>query len=436
MLAGFAVIYRRHRKATAPERKAEKLLRQTLADEDRGWKERLAQIRSRRSEATNRVYPQPGEPFPDRNRRSVERELNPPSSLNSTSDVRYSRVRTDAATVKEPVLQEVLFATNRALDIANPDATIDISAITHLRFGSLCAYGRAWVSIPQRHKLGTVERPKFRWLKMRIEAEDPAWHFVLAELTEMEDVSFYNEVGSSWGSSALVFVHGYNTSFQDAIFRAAQIAHDGDFPGKIVAFSWPSRSSVAFYDYDRESALASARDLFTLLQRIKTESKIENLFVVAHSLGSQIVIDALQMASLSGADLNIREVIFAAPDVDRDVFKSRADLIKKVAAGVTVYASSADRALLVSKTKAGGTPRAGDVPVAGPMLIPDVDLIDVTSLGADMFALNHGIFATSHAVLGDLGRIVTSQTRPPHIRTPTLSQILHKEAQHYWKFHR
>jgi esterase/lipase superfamily enzyme len=152
------------------------------------------------------------------------------------------------------------------------------------------------------------------------------------------------------------------------------------------------------------------------------------------SLGSQIVIEALQIASLSGADLNLHEVVFAAPDVDTDVFLSRADLIKKVAGGITLYASSADKALQVSKAKAGGV-RAGDMS-HGPLLIDGIDLIDVTVLGEDMFALNHGTFASSRSVLDDLGRIVTSRMRPPHIRTPTLERMPDRISTRYWMYPR
>jgi len=74
------------------------------------------------------------------------------------------------------------------------------------------------------------------------------------------------------------------------------------------------------------------------------------------------------MASLSLLDLKIRELIFAAPDVDRDVFASRAELIKRVCEGVTIYASSADKALQASKVWAGGY-QVGDVPIEGPFLL-------------------------------------------------------------------
>jgi len=142
------------------------------------------------------------------------------------------------------------------------------------------------------------------------------------------------------------------------------------------------------------------------------------------------------MASLSGVDLHLREVVFAAPDVDRDVFLSRADFIKKGTAGITLYASSADKALEVSKAKAGGVARAGDMSEAGPFLIDGIDLIDVTVLGEDMFALNHGIFARDRSVLDDLGRIVTSRTRPPHVRTPTLQRMPDRLSTKYWMYPR
>jgi esterase/lipase superfamily enzyme len=327
-------------------------------------------------------------------------------------------------------VQEVMFTTTRlVLDIED----FSEQAITEMRSPNH-TYGRAWVSIPAGHKIGNVERPSFNWLRLQVEEESARQHFLLLDLSRMTHNAFFGELGSSYHDSVLLFVHGYNTSFKEAVFKTAQIAFDANFPGKVIAYSWPSKASVTGYDYDRESALASAASLLMLLDRIRISAK--NLFLVAHSLGSQIVIDALQMASLSGADLNLREVVFAAPDVDRDVFSSRADFIKKVAGGITLYASSVDKALEVSKAKAGGVARAGDMSEAGPLLIDGIDLIDVTVLGEDMFALNHGIFARERSVLDDLGRIVTSRTRPPHVRTPTLQRMPDRLSTKYWMYPR
>jgi esterase/lipase superfamily enzyme len=256
-------------------------------------------------------------------------------------------------------------------------------------------------------------------------------HFLLLELSKLTEDDFYDQVGASC-DSALVFVHGYNNSFQDAIFKAAQIAFDTNFPGKVIAFCWPSAASPELYDYDRDKALLSPDTLFHLLRRMKTEAKVKDLFIIAHSLGSQIVVDALDRAILSNVELSLREVIFAAPDVARDVFTERAHRIAGLNAGITLYASSADKCLIASKVKAGGMPRAGDIPAIGPLLLDGVDLIDATLLGDDIFKLNHEI--SNRSVLDDMGRIVLSQTRPPHVRTPTLRRMPDRTSTKYWMY--
>src|SRR5262249_46924146 len=53
---------------------------------------------------------------------------------------------------------------------------------------------------------------------------------------------------------ALVFVHGYNTSFDNAIRRAGQLAYDLGFDGPVFVFSWPARESLLSYVGARESA--------------------------------------------------------------------------------------------------------------------------------------------------------------------------------------
>jgi esterase/lipase superfamily enzyme len=56
---------------------------------------------------------------------------------------------------------------------------------------------------------------------------------------------------------ALVFLHGFNVTFEDAAIRAAQIGYDLKVPGATAFFSWPSRGSVAAYPADEASLEAS-----------------------------------------------------------------------------------------------------------------------------------------------------------------------------------
>ena len=63
-----------------------------------------------------------------------------------------------------------------------------------------------------------------------------------------------------------------------------------------------------------------------------------------------------------------------------------------------------------------------------------IDLIDVTVLGENMFGLNHGVFASSRSVLDDLGRTVSTGTRPPRLRTPTLQRMPDRVSTKYWAY--
>ena len=67
---------------------------------------------------------------------------------------------------------------------------------------------------------------------------------------------------------AVVFVHGYNTSFDNALYRTAQIAYDLEFDGATFLYSWPSGGAVASYTYDRESAQASEPYLREFLEMV------------------------------------------------------------------------------------------------------------------------------------------------------------------------
>jgi esterase/lipase superfamily enzyme len=173
-----------------------------------------------------------------------------------------------------------------------------------------------------------------------------------------------------------------------------------------------------------------------ILRLLTEEVGDKRIYIVAHSLGNQILVNALQQASLSKVNLNIAELVLAAPDVDKDVFMKKASGIKSVAKNMTMYVSSADKALLASNKKAWGT-RVGYVTSNGPHLVEGIETIDVTSVGDDMFGLDHGTYSANRAVLDDLGRLISSTSHLlPGERTPTLRFMPNKEHVKYWLYPR
>lgn len=325
-------------------------------------------------------------------------------------------------------LVPVYFATNRVV-MGGPG--LELSQISYAR-SATNTFGYVTVSIPIVHKMGEVETPE-SWFGIP-QAEDDRKHFRIQKLNRLSREEFAAAIANP-ADSLMLFVHGYNVAFSDAAFKAAQIAFDANYKGRVMMYSWPSKGGWKDYDYDRESALFAPDGLFELLQLMKKEGKVSRIIVVAHSLGSQVVLGALQQAALSQMTLGITELIFAAPDVDRDLYLQRASQIKAAAGAVTLYASSTDLALLASMKKAQSKSRMGFVTNSGPTLVPGIETIDVSAVGSEMFALNHSTYSTSRAVLDDIGRIISSSThiKPPQ-RTPTLRSMPDDSNTTYWMY--
>ncbi len=119
----------------------------------------------------------------------------------------------------------------------------------------------------------------------------------------------------------LVFVHGYNTRFDEAVFRLAQVVHDSGAPVTPVLFSWPSWGSLASYPYDRESAAFSRDALEDLLARLAKDPSVTQVSVLAHSMGGWLTMEALRQMGIrqGGIPARISNVMLAAPDIDVDV---------------------------------------------------------------------------------------------------------------------
>ncbi len=304
--------------------------------------------------------------------------------------------------------------------------------------------GRAMVTVPKSHEVPNIERPwvvKIPYFDLTIyeEAEDPDKHFTMQEIKKVSEADFLalarERIATSnrYKDHALVFVHGYNTSFDHAIYRTAQIAYDLKFDGAVFLYSWPSGGGVASYTYDRESAQASEPYLRQFLDLVVKQSGAKSVSIIAHSMGNQPLLDVLKDMRVGGPqEVVINEVILAAPDVDADTFANVAQRIEGIAKGVTLYAASNDRALIVSRNF-WRNPRAGDVPATGPLIVPGIETIDVTAASTDSFALNHSGYAENNDLLQDIGKLILSGLRPPDQRLPALQRTPSPKGD-FWRY--
>jgi len=304
--------------------------------------------------------------------------------------------------------------------------------------------GRALVTVPKAHQVPNIERPfAIRLFNVTIyeQAEDPKQHFTLKELKALSREEFQALVRERVGGSrsfkdqAVVFVHGYNTGFDYALYRTAQMAYDLKFDGATFLYSWPSGGGVAGYGYDRESSIQTEPYLKEFLSLVLKESGAKSVSVIAHSMGNLPLLNVLRDLGPSlPPDVRLNEIILAAPDVDRDVFAYLASNIRQYGRGVTLYCSANDRAMAASRRVAGGVPRAGDVPADGPIVISGIDTIDVSQTSTDMLALNHSSYAQKSALLNDIGLLLQTGERPPEKRIPILQKVSTPKGDYFWRY--
>jgi esterase/lipase superfamily enzyme len=305
--------------------------------------------------------------------------------------------------------------------------------------------GRALVTVPAAHQVPRIERPfalhvPYVQVVLYEQEEDPKRHFTIKELQTLSREAFLALVrervraGHVYKDHALVFVHGFNTGFEHAVYRTAQLAYDLKYDGAAFLYSWPSGAGVAGYGRDRESATQAEPYLKEFLELVVRETGARNVSVIAHSMGNLPLLNVLRdLGPALPGGVRLNELILAAPDVDRDVFANLAARIRPYGRGITLYCSSSDRAMGVSRRFAGGVPRAGDVPAEGPVVVPGVDTIDVTETSTELFALNHSAYAEKSALLNDIGLILQTGERPPEKRIPILEKVTTADG-HFWRY--
>jgi esterase/lipase superfamily enzyme len=267
--------------------------------------------------------------------------------------------------------------------------------------GSL-AYGICEVSIPEDHRVGRLEGPSWRRFELR---PDPEKHVILLDLKELSGGRFFTDLSATLRGSPqnqiLLFLHGFNVSFEDAARRTAQMAYDLKFEGAPAFYSWPSKGALAAYTHDEATVEWTVPHLKAFLQDLAERSGAEAIHLIAHSMGNRALTRALEQLAAVMADPaapSFTEVILTAPDIDADVFRQVAAAFRRAARRVTLYASERDRALLASH-KVHGYPRAGDGG-RNIVVVPGIDTIDASALETDF--LGHSFFGSNDSVISDL----------------------------------
>jgi len=162
------------------------------------------------------------------------------------------------------------------------------------------------------------------------------------------------------GRDVLLYVHGFNETFESAARSAGQLSHALAFEGRTALFTWPSGGGLLAYAYDRESALWSRDGFVQTLKALVANPTIGRVNIVAHSMGSFLTLEGLrELRDFDGLSDRVGAVVLASPDVDIDAFEQTVPRLGSIAQRMTVIIDPGDKALAVSSRIAGGIARAG-----------------------------------------------------------------------------
>ncbi len=185
--------------------------------------------------------------------------------------------------------------------------------------------------------------------------------------------------------TGVVFVHGFNTNFAEALMKDVQLRHDPQSPGAGVMFTWPSEAKLMAYVAGRENALFS-RDALADTLGLMQRASLRGYNLVAHSMGTFLAMETLRTLALTGdrATLSrINAVVLISADLEIDLLRRQAPPV--LAAGVPIY-------LLRSAAELGGL---------------DVGVVDLGAIGSDD-AARHLKVGSSPEVIALVQRIRNS----------------------------
>jgi esterase/lipase superfamily enzyme len=254
---------------------------------------------------------------------------------------------------------------------------------------------------------------------------------------------------------AFVYLHGFNNTFEDTVFVAADLWHFMGRRGVPIVYSWPSKRSLFGYGYDRESSEFTVFHFKQFLRSIAGCKDLKKIHVLAHSRGTDVAASAFRELVIAanaspkpggpkpdspGQSAHrvlhkIGNVVLAAADIDMEVASQRlvAEMAFMSAERVTIYLSHDDKAMNFAVWLFESIGRLGELSLRffSPGLVDTletIDRIDFIDARVNTGFLGHTYFYSSPAVSSDLILLLRDNLEPGNGRPLTC----HEETSQYW----
>ncbi len=291
----------------------------------------------------------------------------------------------------------ILFSTNRKVNSIQPSCSNNYFSI---QYDFNTRYGVCEVNVPFLHDIGELDYD----LK---KSNDLSFRFLSYSALSSND--YFSKIANDPYPEVILFVHGFNVQFEEAVLRAAQIKYDLKFPGQVLLFTWPAGAEEGFvsgilinktYRSNQENAQKTIPILKSYINSLLGLGK--KVHLVVHSMGHQIVLPAIHDLYLDQKKKLFGEIVLNAPDFESVKFAQMARDLKEAGNRVTVYCSPGDNALVASR-QVNNNSRVGSCE-----LIRGVDMINVNPVDAPFLGvggLGHGYYS-SRPVLTDLYQVI------------------------------
>ncbi|WP_332861081.1 alpha/beta hydrolase [Janthinobacterium svalbardensis] len=294
------------------------------------------------------------------------------------------------------------------------------------------SYGSVVVSIPEKRAPGELPLPP--WYAI-LSGDNAQKYVLIKETTRLSRADFLATVKARIQAAperhaAFIYIHGYSNSFDDAARRTAQMAVDLDIGALPVFYSWPSKGTLAGYEFDENSAEWTQAHLQAFLADFADHSSATDIYIIAHSMGNRPMTVALANLLEKRPELRplFKQVVLAAPDINADIFREQiAPRFASLKLPATLYASANDKAIRASYSFSDWD-RIGDIrgPVVG---IPGMELVDASAV--IMNFMGHDYFASNRVLLTDIATMIKTGQRA---RNRGGLKGIPSQAPQYWAF--
>ena len=289
-------------------------------------------------------------------------------------------------------LLPVFVGTTRAVDrLGRPSRKTDSAPLS---------FANHLVAYPQSRETGDV--PMARGVP------NPQEKFAVADIKPYTgEASFARDLKASLRErpagkrTVLVYVHGFNVTFSEGLYRTAQIVRDWRIDHIPAYFSWPSTLSPINYAHDQKASLQARQEFRRFLEAI-VDAGAEGIVLLGHSLGAELVLEtlvAMQTTQDTRMQQSIDGVFLAAPDMSVDRFTALAGSISALPDPFVVFSSSKDWALRLSSLRHGEPERLGALTDPGPLAGLNVLLVDLS--GYREGYVNHRVAFSSPRLLAE-----------------------------------